>query len=224
MTRMRRRAGDARDSIDWQATRERLARAHAATEAVLALPPERARAVMDERARALAQRPVETAPPGEVLEILSFTLGRERYAIETRFVREVARSGDVTPVPGAPAFVMGITHMRGDVLAIIDLPRLFGVAGGGITDRACTIVLGAGASELGMLADAVHAVDALPAKQVLAPPESIAGIGRASLRGVTRNALIVIDGDMLLSDARLVVEQEGPDGHPGAPRHERGMQ
>lgn len=202
MTRPWRQKGE---PIDWQAVRERLARAQAATAGAVALPPERARALMDERARALARPATEARPPGEVLELLTFALGRERYAIETRFVREVTRLVDFTPVPGAPEFLLGITNLRGQVLAVVDLRKFLGVAEKGLTDLSRVVVLGTQEDEIGVLADAVHAIERLPAVEALDAPESVAGIGREYLRGVTRDALVILDGGVLLGDARLAV-------------------
>ena len=49
---------------------------------------------------------------------------------------------------------------------------------------------------------------------VLEAPGSLAGIARAFLRGVTAEALIVLDGAVLLKDQRFVIQQ----GEDGAPR------
>ena len=86
-----------------------------------------AQAILDERARRLAQRtpPQADAP---AIDLLTFTLGPIRYGIEHRFVREVARLISVTPVPGAPDFLLGVTNYRGQVLGLFDLRGLFGIA------------------------------------------------------------------------------------------------
>src|SRR5262245_46166269 len=96
--------------IDWQQVRRRLARAVAATEEASRLSPERARAVMEERARALARVPPAAARAADVLEVVIFALADELYAIETRHVREVSRLTDATPVPGAPDFLLGVLN------------------------------------------------------------------------------------------------------------------
>ena len=85
------------------------------------------RELLDRRARQLARVP--DAPPraGEVLELVGFVLAGARYGIESRFVREVARLTRFTPVPGTPAFVLGITNLRGEILALFDLRHLLGV-------------------------------------------------------------------------------------------------
>ena len=43
--------------VDWQQTRERLARLATAAEEALRVPPERAQAILEERARILARAP-----------------------------------------------------------------------------------------------------------------------------------------------------------------------
>ena len=192
---------------DWPEVRQRLARAIAATEGALELSAERARQVMDERARMLARPGLEPRPPGEMIEVLVFILGNETYAIETRHVHEVVRFTDFTPVPGAPEFVLGITNLRGEVLAVIDLRKFFGVAAKGLTDLSRLVVLGGERAELGVLADATQQVRALRSDEVLDAVEPVAGIGRDYLRGVTKDALIVLDGAVLLADGRLFVNQ-----------------
>jgi purine-binding chemotaxis protein CheW len=199
-----------REAIDWPQVRERLARATTATEQALRLSPERGREVMEQRARDLARVP-DRATPAEVLEAVIFTLGNERFALETCHVREVVRLRDLTPLPGAPDFLLGVTSLRGHILAVIDLRRFFGIAGKGLTDLNRVIVLGGERAELGVLADTASEVIALRRDQVLEPPGSVAGVARAYLRGVTAEALLVLDGAVLLRDPRLIIDQ-GQEG------------
>ena len=54
-------------------------------------PQESARAILEERARHLAQVPPQTLQAAEVIEVLIFALGTEKYAVETDHLREVLR-------------------------------------------------------------------------------------------------------------------------------------
>ena len=168
--------------------------------------PERARAILDERARLLACAPAERRAPGEVLETLTFSLGREHYAVASIHVREVVRLVSFTPVPGAPDFVLGVMNLRGEILALADLRRFFGVPRQGLTDLARVIVLGGDHAELGILADETHELLALTIAEILEPPASVAGIDRGYLVGVTKEALIVLDVARLLADPRLFAD------------------
>lgn len=53
--------------------------------------------------------------------VIVFALGRARYAVELRWVREVITLGYVTPVPTAPAAIAGAVNVRGTVTPVIEL-------------------------------------------------------------------------------------------------------
>jgi purine-binding chemotaxis protein CheW len=194
------------EAIDWPQVRKRLARAIAATEETLRLSPQRARAILDERARLLARVPVQETR-AEGLEVVVFTLADERYGIETRHVREVVRLTNFTPLPGAPEFLAGIINLRGSILAVLDLGKFFGLAVPGLSDRTRVIVLGEERAEFGVLAEAANEVVTLRADALREPPDSVTGSAREYLRGVTADALLVLDGAVLLADPRLTIDQ-----------------
>jgi chemotaxis signal transduction protein len=52
--------------------------------------------------------------------VIVFALGGARFAVELRWVREVATLGFVTPVPTAPAAIGGVANLRGAVTPVID--------------------------------------------------------------------------------------------------------
>lgn len=193
--------------FDWQTVRLRLDRADAAIEQAFDPSPARARTIMDARAGRLAQTLAPSRPSGASLEIVQFGLGRERYAIETRFVREVVRFADFTPVPGTPDFLVGVTNLRGMVLTIFDLHRFFNIPRKGVTDLSRVLVLGVDRAEFGILADQVDSQTEIALDEILPPPGKIASIASSYLRGVTREALIILDGMALLADERLTIDQ-----------------
>ncbi|MBI2805978.1 MAG: purine-binding chemotaxis protein CheW [Planctomycetes bacterium] len=201
--------------LDWQTVRDRLGEAARAAEAARHTGSQRVQAVLEERARAIARVPDSAPAAGTILEIVIFTLGNERYALETNHVREVLRSRGITPLPGTPEFLAGIANLRGQILAVFDLRRFFGIPTNGETESSRLIVLGQERIEFGVLADSVHEVANLAISQVKEPPESVAGIARDYLRGVTPDALILLDGAALLHDPRLVIDL----GEDTAPRY-----
>lgn len=201
--------------IDWQQVRQCLARIMAATEAAQSLSPEQAREVLQARARILAQPPAMPPRASEVLEAATFHLGEESYAIQTYYIREVVRLTEWTPVPGAPDFLLGVINLRGEILAVFDLRRLLGVPVFAATDHTRVLVLGGDRAEYGIWADGVHEVRALRTDDVLTPPASLAGPGREWIRGVTDDALIVLDGAVLLRDRRLYIDHDEEEVSPG---------
>ncbi len=200
----RRRAGGR--PIDWAEVHRRLARTTAADGA---LTPEQARAVLDERARALARVPERPPALGDILEVVCFTLANERYALETRYVREVVTRVVVARVPGAPDFLAGVINLRGEIVAIMDLRPLFHLPATASAEAGRVLVLGGERLEFGILADAVEEVTTLRADAILEPPGAVTGPSRPLLRGVTAEARVVLDGAALLGDPRLFIDGPG---------------
>lgn len=195
--------------IDWAAVRQRLAHVQAATTAAVELSEERVRALMDERARVLARAPAQAAPP-DAFAVVTFALGSDRYAIEARYVREAIRLPEFSPVPGAPEFVLGVASLRGELVCLVDLRRLFGLPPTERTERSRMIVLGAERVEFGILADEAFEVRHMRPADIVPPLETVSAGGECLL-GVTRDALMVLDGAALLEDPRLfVTDQASP--------------
>jgi len=54
-------------------------------------------------------------------EVLAFALGPEEYGVDILRLREIIRTRPITEVPRAPAFVLGVIGVRGEVLPVLDL-------------------------------------------------------------------------------------------------------
>jgi purine-binding chemotaxis protein CheW len=193
--------------MDWTAIRDRLALAMKATERDMRPGSAEAKLLLDERARRLARPPPQEPRPGEILVLATFALASERYGIEAGCVREIARFLDFTPVPGAGDFVVGVANLRGEILAVINLRRFFGVSDRAVTDLSRLVVLGHNRNEFGILADDVYDITAVRDDEVLDAPASAPSVGRQYVRGVTKDALIVLAGARLLGDQRLYIDQ-----------------
>ena len=86
-------------------------------------------------------------------------IGPEDYALPVESVTEVAELGDVTPVPGAPAGVLGARNLRGQVLPVIDMATVFGLSS---STPSCLIVADHDGRRAGLAVDAVAGVEPLP--------------------------------------------------------------
>ena len=87
-------------------------------------------------------------------------VGEEQYALPVESVREIAELGDVTPVPGAPAEVLGVRNLRGAVIPVLDLATLLGLHSDAIPER---VVIAERRSRVaGLAVDEVLDVGSLP--------------------------------------------------------------
>jgi purine-binding chemotaxis protein CheW len=195
-----------RAPIDWQAIGKRLTAAAVATQEALRPSPERARWILDERAGNLARPSVDPYSARNTTDVVSFVLGGERYCIETRCVREVRRYRDVTPLPGVPDFLVGVTNLRGEILPLIDLRGFLDLPSRGPAVPSHVIVCGDARAEFGLVVDAMHEVSAVALDELAPDPIGHSERGRDYVMGIAGNATVVLNGSALLTDRRLFLE------------------
>lgn len=156
---------------------------------------ERARRILDERARALA-RPITPPAWGATIEVITFALGNETYALESRYLQGVFQLQELSLIGGAPP-IFGVTVWRGELLTILDLRRLLGVPAAALSDLSRVLVLGEARAAFGILADDVVELVTLPVATIGPPAEGVAA-ERRYLRGITGEAVLVLDAAKLL--------------------------
>ncbi len=55
------------------------------------------------------------------------SIASAHYAVREAFVTELERVPKITPVPHVPAWVRGVTNLRGDILSVIDMRTFLGL-------------------------------------------------------------------------------------------------
>lgn len=173
------------------------------------MSPDKVRQVLEERARALA-RPPDDHADGDALELVVLTVGAERYGIDVRLIREVRPLAGLAPVPGAPAFWLGLVNLRGSLCPVLSLRRYLRAAGGQDSegpDRGVLVVVTAPFT-VALLVDAAAEVRRC-APGELQPTGGVAGDrAHAAIQAVTGDLLQVLDPGTLLADPALVVGRE----------------
>lgn len=184
-------------------------RTNAAPEVLAAFspPPEQWQDILTRRARQLAEPP-EQETEIQLIEVVSFLLAYETYAIETAYVREVYPLKDLTPLPCTPPFVAGIVNVRGQVMSVIDMKQLFQLPVVGLTDHNKVVIISDGTMEFGILTDAILGVRHIPLPDIQHDLPTLSGMREAYLKGVTGERIVVLDGAKLLHSERIVVHEE----------------
>lgn len=183
-------------TLDWDEIRRRVEDAGRAISGRESPSAEQVRELLEERARTLA-RPLAPDSTEEMVEVITFTVSGEAYAIESRYVVEIFRLEHLAVLPGAEPPLMGVTAWRGELLTVLDLRRMTGGPAHALSDLDRVIVLGEDAPAFGILADAVEDVTMLAASGIHPPPEGVAA-KREFVCGVTREALLVLEAGELI--------------------------
>ncbi|MBC5991853.1 chemotaxis protein CheW [Pontibacter cellulosilyticus] len=79
-------------------------------------------------------KPQEPAVKEENVHLIVFKLGEEHYAIKIEQVKEVTITPSITRMPRTPDFVQGVANIRGDIIAIVDLEKRFGIRPAPVTE------------------------------------------------------------------------------------------
>jgi purine-binding chemotaxis protein CheW len=165
-------------------------------------------AILKERAARIARAPDRAEAAGERIEVVEFLLMSERFAVESKFVREICPLKEISLLPCVPPFVAGIMNVRGRIVPVVDIRRFFEFPLKGLTDMDRVLVLASGDSEFGILADAIHGTGHIYAERLQSSLPTLTGIREEYLKGVTGDGVVVLDGAKLLSDGRIFVNDE----------------
>ncbi len=151
---------------------------------------------------------VQPAELGEQLEVLSFSLSDERYAIGSEHVAQVLPLNQYTPLPNTPAHVLGIVNVRGRIVSVLDLRVLFELPHGSLSDRSFLLILHSQDMEFGLLIDRVLGVARISCASLQTDLANLDGVRVRYLLGVTTEQCTVLDGARLLGDPDLRVMAE----------------
>lgn len=198
---------DGAEGMDWQEVRKRLEAAQQALERGGELSETEELRVLRNRAEALSHPPQDPVDSNEMLELVSFMMADEQFAVSAATVREVTELASVTPLPGGPDFLLGVANLRGQVTPLIDLGIFFGAGRKPPPERFSVLVMGNDRSEFGIRVDRVDEVLMLRGDQILPPPGNISGVAREFLLGVTADAMMILDGEVLLRSERLYMDE-----------------
>jgi purine-binding chemotaxis protein CheW len=166
------------------------------------------RNILKERARLMAQEPGLEKESTAVIDVITFTLGRESYGIESSFVREVYPLKDYTILPGVPSFISGIINVRGQILPVVNIKKFFNLPETGLGELNRVIILENESMEFGILADMVENTQTIEVEDIHSVPLTVTGIGVDYLMGVTRENLIILNAKNILSDKNIIVNDE----------------
>ncbi|MBN1287804.1 MAG: purine-binding chemotaxis protein CheW [Anaerolineae bacterium] len=166
--------------------------------------------ILYKRARTLA-RPAEGSDAlNNTQRVLVFTLGTERYAVPVVYVQRIKPFDQMTPIPCTPSFYLGAANVRGKILSVLELRYLFDIP---IEDESALtlkhlVVISAAGLEVSLLVHDIAGVTDLMLSDLKTPSEALVGISPDYIAGTTAEGIILLDVEILLSDSRLIVDEE----------------
>ncbi len=137
------------------------------------------------------------------MQVVSFRLAQEEYAIEIIRVQEIILIGEVTSLPQTPPYIKGVINLRSTVIPIVDLRLRFGLPQEGVTDETRIMVVNVAGKTIGLIVDAVSEVLRIAQEQISPPPPTVAGLEQNYLVGLAKldeRLLILLDIEQIILD------------------------
>jgi purine-binding chemotaxis protein CheW len=115
--------------------------------------------------------PAAPAPSDDaIVQLCTFRIGGEDYAVDLMRVQEIIPPRPITPVPRAPAFLEGVTRIRGEVLPVLDVRKRLGVPPAADARRVRFLVTSVARRRIALVVDEVCEVVRLPRREIRAAP------------------------------------------------------
>ncbi len=116
---------------------------------------------------------VDTLTNEATLQVLSFPLGNELFAIDVTTVKEIERARPAIKIPNTLDCLEGVIRWRGQATPLLNLAKRIGAPQG---DRAgdCVIIVDAGERHSALLVDDVPRIRSIDKKDI-SPPDALTG-------------------------------------------------
>ncbi len=164
--------------------------------------------ILKTRAKILALETESDTSDKKYIDVIQFRLSSELYAIESKYVKEALPLKDFTSLPGIPAFILGIVNVRGKILSILNLKKFLDLPGNDLSELNKLIIIRNNSMKFGILADEIIGVRSINEDEMQSTIPTLEGYKEKYLKGITKDCVVVLDADKLLSDKKCVVYEE----------------
>ncbi len=135
-------------------------------------------------------------------QLVVFTLDSESYGVDISKVSGIERMQEITRVPRTPEFVEGVINLRGRVIPVVHLRKLFFLSEGEVTRETRIVVVDIGGEPIGVHVDEVTEVLTIPTDSIEPPSSVITSADSNYLLGIAKlegRMIILLNLDKVLS-------------------------
>ena len=140
-------------------------------------------------------------------QLVVFELDREFYGVNIAVVESIIKMQSITQLPQTPAYIKGVTNLRGTVLPVIDLSIRFGLESHSDTRQTRIIIVTMGSIKVGVMVDGVSEVLRISDKSIEPLPPMVNSVNADFLKGIAR----LEDRLIILLDVERVLDFQGQE-------------
>ena len=125
-----------------------------------------------------------TAGSKTIVELATFYIGDALCGMDILKIQEINKLMQMTKVPQAPDYVLGILNLRGQIVTIIDLGRKLGLGKTDITQDPRNIIVNSAGGHVGLLVRKISDVVSVDMDKRESAPANMRGIQGEYFNGV----------------------------------------
>jgi purine-binding chemotaxis protein CheW len=144
--------------------------------------------------------------PVERIQLATFMVGSEEYALDIMRIKEIIHPLKITPVPKVPMFIEGVVELRGAIIPVVDLRKRFDLPMTAATRSSKYIIVGIEGKIVGLVVDGVGEVLRIARSEVRAA-SMLEGEAERYFLGVCHHGgriIFVLDIDRVLSSQEKI--------------------
>ena len=148
-------------------------------------------------------QPAQTEIHSDTVELATFYVGEALCGMDILKVQEINKLIEMTRVPQAPEYVLGILNLRGEIVTIIDLGKKLSLKSTEMSDKTRNIIVNSNGEHIGLMVEKISDVVQAEWEKVEAPPANIGGVQGKYFTGVfkTEDRLIgILDVEKVLEE------------------------
>lgn len=139
----------------------------------------------------------------ETVELATFFVGDALCGMDILKVQEINKLIDMTKVPQAPEYVLGILNLRGEIVTVIDLGKKLGLKSTDLNDKTRNVIVNSNEEHIGLMVEQIGDVVQAEWEKVEKPPANLCGVQGKFFTGVykTEGRLVgILDVEKVLED------------------------
>jgi len=142
---------------------------------------------------------------------LIFSLDKEEYGIEIKYITEIIGIQEITQVPELPLYVKGVINLRGKIIPVMDVRLRFKKLAREYDDRTCIVIVEIDDVSVGLVVDRVSEVVNISEEEISKPPVLSKSSQKNYIKGIGKlenEAKILLAVDRLINMEEKSKEEE----------------
>lgn len=160
-------------------------------------------------AEAYMEEIAEKEKPSQLMQLVGFVIGEDRFALDILMVQEIIKTTTITNLPNSPDFIEGVINLRGNIIPVIDLSKRLKLPRSKDKSFANTRIIIAKVEDrvTGFMVDSVSKVLKIQSSEIELPPDIVtAGLESQYILGVCEideKLIIILDFSRVLEVSEI---------------------